>query len=485
MTIDASEQIPLDGLDREFAGELLRPGERGFEEARRIWNGAIDRRPGLIARCARVADVAAAVRFARERDLLVAVRGGGHGVSGHAVCDGGVVIDLSAMRGVHVDPRAQTARADGGALNSDLDEATQAFGLATTAGIVSHTGIAGLTLGGGIGWLMRRHGTTVDNLRAADVVTADGELVHASEDENADLFWGLRGAGSNFGVVTSFEYQLHTVGPTVLAGPVYYPIEETAAVLRRYREVIADAPDELTTILNLRLAPPLALLPRELHGRPVATVIACCSAALAEAAEVVRPLRKLGTVLFDGLAPKPYVELQRMFDPGVPHGWHYYWKTRELPPLSDGAIDILAEHCSQPPTPQSYVIIFQLGGAVSHVDENTTAYSQRDAAHNLNINAVWLPDDEGEPAVRWARELYTQLEPFARDRAYINFLDGAEPERIRAAYGERKYGRLTELKQRYDPTNFFRLNHNITPFAEQDQPGARPVTQAESTGQPG
>ena len=378
----------------------------------------------MIARCAGVQDVIAAVRFARERDLVVAVRGGGHGVGGQAVCDRGMVIDLSPMRSVRVDPVAQTASAGGGALNGDLDHATQAFGLATTAGIVSHTGVAGLTLGGGIGWLMRRYGATVDNLRAVDVVTADGELVRASEAENEDLFWALRGGGGHFGIVTSFEYQLHRVGPTVLAGPVYYPIEEAATVLRRYRDAATDAPDELTTILNLRLAPALDFLPRSLHGRPVVAVIACCSGPLAQAERIVRPLRELGTVLFDGLAPKQYVDLQRMFDPGVPHGWNYYWKTRELPPLSDAAIDVLAEHCASPPTPQSYVIIFQLGGALSKVGENDTAYSQRDAAHNLNINAVWLPGERDENAVRWARELSAQLEPFAQDRAYINFLDG-------------------------------------------------------------
>ena len=463
MTIEAPHQIPLDWLSGAFAGELLRPGDHGFDDSRRVWNGAIDRRPGLIARCAGVADVLAVVQFARERELLVAVRGGGHGVGGQAVCDGGVVIDLSPMRNVRVDPDAQTARADGGALNSDLDRATQAFGLATTAGIVSHTGIAGLTLGGGIGWLMRRYGATVDNLRAADVVTADGERVHASEDENADLLWGLRGGGGNFGVVTLFEYQLHRVGAAMIAGPVFYPIEEAATVLRRYREVVADAPEALTTILNLRLAPPLPFLPGELHGQPVVTVIACCSGPLAAAERIVRPLRKLGTVLFDGLAVKPYLELQQMFDASVPHGWHYYWKTRELPPLSDDAIDILAEYCACPPTAQSYVIIFQLGGALSRADENDTAYNQRDAAHNVNINAIWLPGEQDEHAVHWARELYAQLEPFAHDRAYINFLDEAEPDRVRAAYGEQKYARLTALKNKYDPTNFFHLNHNIAP----------------------
>ena len=453
----------LEVLRERFRGQLLRPGDDGYDETRAIWNGAIDRRPALIARCTGIADVCAAVRFARERDLLVAVRGGGHGVAGQAVCDDGLMIDLSPMKGISVDPETRTARAEAGVLLGELDEATQALGLATTAGIVTHTGIAGLTLGGGIGWLMRKFGVTVDNLLSADLVTASGELVHASEDENTDLFWGLRGGGGNFGIATSFEYRLHPVGPTVLAGPVYYPLEEAREVLRRYRDVVAGAPDELTTILNLRMAPPLGFLPAELHGRPVAVVAACYAGPVEAGEKVVQPLRELGTVLFDALGPKPYLELQRMFDASVPHGWHYYWKTWELPPFSDGAIDTLVEHSFAVPTSRSYTIIFQLGGAISRVGEDDTAYPQRDAAFNVNINTVWLPGDEAEGPIAWARDFHSALESSAGGRAYVNFLGDEAQDRVRAAYGAEKYERLATLKRKYDPTNVFRLNQNIRP----------------------
>jgi FAD/FMN-containing dehydrogenase len=474
---ELGEPLVLDGLEDNFDGELVRPGDSGYDDARKIWNGAIDRRPGLIARCKSVAGVRAAVRFAREHELLVAVRGGGHGVGGHAVCDGGVVVDLSPMRCLAVDPAARRVRAEAGVLWGELDAASQPFGLATTAGIVTHTGIAGLTLGGGIGWLMRKHGATVDNLVAAEVLTADGGLVTASEQEHPDLFWGIRGGGGNFGVITSFTYRLHPVGPTVLAGPIFYPMQEAAGVLRRYRDAVADAPDELTTIVNLRTAPPLEFIPSELHGRPIVAVIACYAGQIAAGERILAPLRRLGTVLFDGLEPKPYLDLQRMFDPGVPHGWHYHWKTWELPPLADAAIDVLAEHCAVPPTPQSYCIIFQLGGAMARVGEDDTAYSQRDAAHNVNINAVSLPEHDPAAATRWAHELHAGLEPFAEERAYINFLADEGQDRVRAAYGERKYERLVALKTQYDPSNLFRLNHNIAPRSQREPADAARIAQ--------
>ena len=345
-------------LAGSFAGELLAPGDGGYDDARQVWNGAIDRRPALIARCSGVADVVAALRHAREHDLLVAVRGGGHGVAGQAVCDDGIVIDLSPMRGIEVDPTGRTARAQGGVLWGELDAATQEHGLATVGGIVTHTGIAGLTLGGGIGWLMRRHGATVDNLLAAEVVTARGDVLRASADEHPDLFWGLRGGGGNFGVVTSFEYRVHEVGPIVLSGPIFYALEDGPEVLRFYRELIAEAPDELTTIVNLRRAPALPFVPAELHGRPVVAAIVCYAGAVQRGEQVLAPLRRFGRPLLDAIAPRPYVELQQLFNPGVPHGWHYYWKSWELPPLSDGAIDTLVEHAARITSPRSYVIVF-------------------------------------------------------------------------------------------------------------------------------
>jgi FAD/FMN-containing dehydrogenase len=445
-----------------FAGELLAPGDERYDEARKVWNGAIDRRPALIAQCNSAGDVVAALRHARERDMVVAVRGGGHGVAGLAVCDDGLVVDLSPMRGIVVDPAARTARAQAGVLWGELDGATQEHGLATVGGIVTHTGIAGLTLGGGIGWLMRRHGATVDNLIGAEVVTADGEVLRASADEHPDLFWGLRGGGGNFGVVTSFDYRLHAVGPTVLAGPVYYALEDAPEVLRFYRDYIADAPDELTTILNLRHAPPLPFLPAEVHGRPVVAVIVCYAGSLERGEELLAPLRRFGSPIVDAIGPRPYVELQELFNAAVPHGWHYYWKSWELPPLQDEAIDTLVEQAEQITNDRSYIIVFQLGGAVGRGPD--AAFAQRDAAHDVNINAAWLPDEpEPERHVAWARGCFAALEAQAAGRAYVNFLGDEGQERVRAAYGEEKYARLAALKRIYDPDNVFRLNQNIEP----------------------
>jgi FAD/FMN-containing dehydrogenase len=331
-------------------------------------------------------------------------------------------------------------------------------------GIVTHTGIAGLTLGGGIGWLMRKHGATVDNLLSVDLVTAEGELLTASEEEHPDLFWGIRGGGGNFGIVTSFEYRLHPVGPTVLAGPIFHPLEEAPEVLRFYREFAAAAPDELTTIFELSVAQPLPFLPAEVHGKPIVMVGACYAGPPQEGIDVVRPLKEFGSPIVDLLEPKPYLALQSMFDPFVPHGWHRYWKSVELPPLTDEAIDTLVEHASAQTSPKSYCIVFQLGGALARVEEGETAFSQRDAAYNVNINAVWTEDDpEGERHVAWAREFFSALQPHAGGHVYLNFLGDEGAERVRQAYGTRQYERLVELKRTYDPTNFFRLNQNIEP----------------------
>jgi FAD/FMN-containing dehydrogenase len=454
----------LERLRDSLRGPAIGPEDEGYDAARALWNGAIDRRPACIARCTGVADVVAAVRFARERGLLVAVRAGGHGVGGHAVCDGGLVIDVSPMKGIRVDPAARTARAEAGVLWGELDRETQAHGLATVGGIVTHTGIAGLTLGGGIGWLMRKHGATVDNLVSVDLVTAEGELVTASGDENPDLFWGIRGGGGNFGIVTSFEYRLHPVGPIVLAGPVFHRLEDAPEVLRFYREFIAGAPDELTTIFELSVAPPLPFLPEEVHGSPIVMVGACYAGSPDEGAEVVRPLKQFGRPIVDLLAPQPYTALQSMFDPLVPHGWHRYWKSVELPPLTDDAIDTLVERAAATTSPKSYTIVFQLGGALARVGEDETAYGQRDAAHNVNINAVWTEDDPGgDRHVAWARDFFSALQPHAGRRVYLNFLGDEGPERVRQAYGDRQYERLVELKRAYDPTNCFRQNQNIEP----------------------
>jgi hypothetical protein len=470
MTANQTSQAPLleatafDELGGSFRGELLLPTSLGYDTARRIWNGAIDRHPAFIARCTGVADVVAAVRFARDRDLMVAVRSGGHGVGGHALCDGGLVIDLSPMKGIRVDPATRTAHAEAGVLWGELDRETQLFGLATVGGIVTHTGIAGLTLGGGIGWLTRKHGATVDNLLSANVVTAQGEFVTASKEENPDLFWAIRGGGGNFGIVTSFEYRLHPVGPIVLAGPVFHSLEHAPEVLRFYREFIAAAPDELTTIFDLSVAPPVPFLPEEVHGKPIVMVGACYAGSPDAGAEVLRPLKQFGRPITDLLEPKPYTALQSMFDPLVPHGWHRYWKSVELQSLTDDAIDTLVEHASGFTSPKSYCIVFQLGGALARVGEDETAFSQRDAAHNVNINAVWTEEDPGaERHIAWARDFFNAMQPHAGGRVYVNFLGEEGDNRVRQAYGAPNYERLVKLKRAFDPTNFFRLNQNIQP----------------------
>ena len=346
----------------------------------------------------------------------------------------------------------------------EFDRETQAFGLATTGGIVTHTGIAGLTVGGGIGWLMRKYGLTIDNLISVDVVTADGELVTASEEENADLFWGVRGGGGNFGIVTSFEYRLHPVGPTVLAGPIFFPMEQAPDVLRFYRDYITTVPDEFTSVVNLRRAPRVPFLPEDIHGKPVIAVVVCYTGDIEEGERVVRPLKEFGSPLVDLLVPKPYTAHQSMFDPTVPPGWHYYWKSCDLRTLSDGVIAELVAKSAGITSPLSYTVIFQVGGAVSRVGENDTAYSHRDAGHVVNINAIWTEEDRSvQEHVAWARDFWSALTPFDPLGVYVNFLGDEGDERVRAAYGQDKYRRLVTLKEKYDPANVFRVNQNITP----------------------
>jgi FAD/FMN-containing dehydrogenase len=460
------ETSVTDELGRSFRGELLLPTSPSYDTARRIWNGAIDRRPACIARCTGVADVVAAVRFARDRDLEIAIRGGGHNVAGTAVCDDGVVIDLSAMRAVWVDPAGRTAWVQGGALWGDVDHETQAHGLATTGGIVSHTGVAGLTLGGGIGFLMRKHGLTVDNLLAAEVVTAEGSTVQASADEHPDLFWALRGGGGNFGVVTSFRFALHPLGPTVMAGPVFWAADDTAEVLCFYRDFAAEAPDELGTVVRLGTVPPLPVIPENLHWRP-AVAIACCYAGAVEDGErALRPLRRFGRPLVDLLAPLPYVAFQGGLDDTVPHGWHYYWKGTNLAGLSDDVIAVIADHAYAAGSPRSYGAIFHMGGAVSRIPHDATAYAGRGVAHTMSIDAVWLPGESGEHAAAepaWARRFHQALDP-NRVGVYVNFLDSDDDSgRVREAYGDQIYRRLAEVKAKYDPDNAFHHNKNIQP----------------------
>ncbi len=450
-------------LARQFRGELIRRGDPTYDGARRVWNGVIDRYPALIARCTGVADVLAAVRFARERELVVAVRGGGHNVAGTAVCDDGVVIDLSPMKAMWVDPVARTARAQPGLLWGEFDHETQPFGLATPGGIVSHTGVSGLTLGGGLGWLMRRYGLTCDNLLSADVVTADGELVRASAEENADLFWGLRGGGGNFGIVTSFQYRLHPVGPTVLAGVILHPAARAREVLDFYRHYIASAPDELMTIVVLRKAPPAPFLPAEIHGQPVVIIGVCYAGPVEEGERVVTPLRRFGEPLADLIQPTPYASHQAMIDATVPHGLGYYWKSEYLPPLSDALIATLTEHAWRVATPASYTAIFHMGGAVGREDPEGSAFEDRRATHAMTIDGVWSDHAASGACIAWARTFWEAVRPYSTGRVYVNFLGEEGQDRVRQAYGAVKYERLRALKRKYDPTNFFRVNQNIVP----------------------
>jgi len=459
MTALSTMQIP------GFRGDVIAPDHDGYDDARAVWNGTVDRRPRLIARCSGTADVAAAVRFARDRDLEIAVRSGGHNVAGTAVCDDGIVIDLSAMRAVTVDPVERTARVQGGALWADVDHETQRHGLATTGGTVSHTGVGGLTLGGGLGWLMRKHGLTVDNLVEAEVVTAEGDIIRPSANDHPDLFWALRGGGGNFGVVSSFRFTLHPLGPTVMAGPVFWAAEDTTDVLRFYREFVTDAPDELGNVIRLGTIPPWPAVSEELHFQPAIAVASCYAGPVEDGERAVRALRQFGTPLVDLVGPTLYVDHQSSIDDTVPHGRHYYWKATDLTGMSDEVIDIVAEHAYGATSPRSYAAIFHMGGAVARAPRDATAYPSRDAEHNIIIDAGWLPDQDNTvraSETAWAREFLAALQPH-RAGVYVNFLDSDDDTSLREAYGDDIYRRLAEVKAKYDPENVFHNNKNIQP----------------------
>jgi FAD/FMN-containing dehydrogenase len=464
MTVAA---LPIDtqGLKRlrtHFRGALLQPGEEGYDEARRIWNGAIDRRPALITRCAGTDDVVAAVRFARERDLLISVRGGGHAVAGHAVCDDGLMIDLSLMKAVRVDHQARTVRAAGGVLWSELDRATQQFGLATTGGIISHTGIAGLTLGGGLGHLMRKIGLTVDNLRSVDLVTADAQRLHVDAETEPELFWGLCGGGGNFGIVTAFEYQLHPIGPLVLGGPIFWPLADAPKVLRFLRDFAPGAPDELGITIAARLAPPIAFLPQEQYGKPVLGLVLVWAGDPVAGRSAIAPLLEIARPVSELIRPVPYLSLQSMLDGGAPHGMHYYWKSHRVPQLTNQVVDVLVEQVASITSPFSQIGGWAVGGAVSRVAADATAVGAREVGFEFNITAAWPPPDPNEQRHRdWVRGAWEALRPYSRG-VYANFLSDEGAAGLEAAYG-RQLQRLVALKDRYDPTNFYRMNANITP----------------------
>jgi hypothetical protein len=449
-------------LQASFRGQLVGPDEPDYDEHRRVWNGSINRSPALIARSAGVADVIAAVRFAREQGPLVALRSGGHSYPGLSVCDAGMVIDLGQMKGIRVDPEARTARAQAGVLLGEMDRETQAFGLAVPAGIVTHTGLAGLTLGGGIGWLDRKYGLTIDQLLSVDLVTADGELVKATETENPDLFWGVRGGGGNFGVVTEFEFRLNPVGPMVLSGPILWAMEDSPDVMRFYRDWITEVPDELTTIVTFRRVLPSPVVPSELHGKHVVIVGCCYAGSPEEGEEVLGPLRRFGSPLLDMCQPKPYVAHQASLDPSFPHDWWYYIRSCNLAELNDEVVDIMADHGQRIASPVTVFSIFQLGGAVARVGEDEAAFTGRNAGHTVNVIGITTTGEGFDPEREWARGLWSALEPHHQN-VYVNFLMEEGEDRVRQAYGAEKYDRLKALKRKYDPDNFFRLNQNIPP----------------------
>lgn len=456
----------LNSLRRAVAGQVITPLDESYAEARRVWNAMIERYPAAVVRCARPADVAAAIGFARDQGMPLAVRGGGHSAAGYGVCDGGVVADLSLMRNVAVDPTRRSAWVDGGSTWADVDGATQIHGLAVTGGLVTHTGVGGLTLGGGLGHLMRRCGLTCDNLTGAELVTSAGEIMHVDEDENADLLWALRGGGGNFGAVTRFRFRVHETGREVLAGALMYPLEHGRELLRFYRDWAAELPDAMGTVVALRSAPAAPFVPKEIHGRPVVAIAPCWSGPVDEGEQWLAQLRTFEPPLVDAVKPKPYLEHQHIFDASAPHGRQHYKRNVNLAVLSDAAIDCIVDHAQSMTSPLAMTLIFQLGGAISRVPEGAAAYSDRHALFNVDIDAQWVDphDPLADDHMQWVRAFHEALQPLGSGGSYVNFLMGDEgDDRLRAVYGAPKFERLAALKRRYDPDNVFRLNQNIRP----------------------
>jgi FAD/FMN-containing dehydrogenase len=459
---DLKESVSKE-LKGSTRGEVLLPGDDGYDQARKIWNGMLDRHPAVIVRCHGASDVMKAVNFARQHELVVSVKGGGHNVAGNAVNDCGMMIDLSKMRSVRVDPVERTARVDPGATWREFDLEAQAFGLATTGGLVSSTGVAGFTLGGGIGWLVRKYGLSLDNLRSVDVVTAEGKLVSASMSENSDLFWGVRGGGGNFGIVTSFEFQLHPVGPMVMGGLILHRGSDAEGFLRFFRDYIKSVPDDLTTLMVFITAPPLPFIPSDLVGTHMLAVAVCYVGPVEEGKKVLEPLKKFGNPVADLIEEMPYVFLQSFLDDTAPPGIRNYWKTAYLKALDDETIRTYLKFGEKIPSPMSSIHIHQLGGQMSRVRDDATAFSNRDAAFALNIVSAWLEAGDDDKNINWTRDLFNEMQKFSTGAAYLNFLGEEGQERVMAAYGKEKYERLAALKKKYDPTNLFHMNQNIKP----------------------
>jgi FAD/FMN-containing dehydrogenase len=455
-----------------FGGEIVDRGHPRYDELRRVFNGMIDRRPALIARCADAGDVSAAVSFVRDSGLPVSVYGGGHNVTGNAVCDDGVTIDLRPMKRIEIDVETRTCRAEAGLTWGELDAATQEHGLAVTGGRVSTTGLGGLVLGGGSGWIERKCGFAVDNLRSVETVTADGRILTASEREHPELFWGTRGGGGNFGVATRFEFRLHRIGPAVLGGILLYPAELAAAVLRNFRDVMAGAPDEVGSGAVLLTAPPEDFVPEPMRGQPVVGIVVCFAGPVEEGEAALRPLREFGPPAADLVAPIPYVELQRLIDAGYPAGMRNYWTGDFLAGLPDEAIEVLCRFHLSTPSPLSGVATFPGGGVTTRVPDGTMAIGQRGAPFNIHITSLWQDPADDDANIAWTRELSAALKPFTTGRVYVNFIGDEGEERVIASFGREGYARLQALKDRYDPDNLFRSNQNVRPT------GARAVAAA-------
>jgi len=468
-TLDRNQHaIPvdaLDGLRAGLRGTLCLPGEPGYDDARTIWNAMIDRRPAVIVRAAGAADVIRAVGFAREHRLLLSVRGGGHNIAGNAVCDNGLMLDLSPMKSVRVNPSARTARVEPGVTLGEFDREAQAFGLATPLGINSTTGVAGITLGGGFGWISRKYGLSVDNLLSVDLVTADGTYLQASDTENSDLFWAVRGGGGNFGVATSFEFRLHPVGPEVLSGLIVHPFAQARELLEGYRRFVASAPDEVTAWVVLRKAPPLPFLPAEVHGKEILVFAVCAVGDMQKAEKAVAPLRALGKPIADVIGPHPFAGWQTAFDPLLTPGARNYWKSHDFKKLDDGFIRVLVDAVGRLPSPECEIFIGHLGGAINRLPASATAYPHRDVEFVMNLHTRWRDPAQDQECIAWTRKVFDAVAPFATGGVYVNFMPEDETQRVQTgAYGA-NYERLAKLKAKYDPTNLFRMNQNIKPAA--------------------
>ncbi len=456
------ESSSVEKLQNSMRGDLLKPGDEGYDESRTIWNAMIDRKPALIARCTGAADVSLAVKFANKNNLLTAIRGGGHNIAGNAVCDGGFMIDLSLLKSVGVDPIAKKAHAGPGVTLGDLDHESLAFGLATPVGINSTTGVGGLVLGGGFGWLSRKYGLTCDNLTAADVVLADGSMVRANEKDNADLFWAIRGGGGNFGVVTRFEFNLFPVGPNLLSGLIVFSLKEGKQVLKKYREFIKTLGDDSNVWVVIRKAPPLPFLPEDVHGTEILALALCHAGDPDEGNKIFEPLRSFGTVLGEHVGVQPFTDWQQAFDPLLTPGVRNYWKSHNFTDLSDKAIDLVIKYAFDLPSPHTEIFFGLLGGQINRVDAAATAYAHREAELVLNVHGRWEDKADDDKCIKWSRDFFNETQPYASSGVYVNFMTEEEEDRIESAFGL-NYERLTKVKKQYDPKNLFRMNQNIKP----------------------